>query len=131
MAEARDEDFSGTRILWGSKNTSKFLEFQALFSSNSPISVPCNLFYSVEACNGNLVGIIFQYFVLVVSLTLTRLYLFCQITHYFFRNFWTTKFSDFSLVLPPLTSSISQSVSRIFWKSQISREKQNYMKRAF
>jgi hypothetical protein len=51
MAEARDEDFSGTRILWGSRNTSKFLEFQALFSSNSPISVPCNLFYSVEACN--------------------------------------------------------------------------------
>ncbi len=51
MAEARDEDFSGTRILWGSRNTSRFLEFQALFSSNSPISVPCNLFYSVEACN--------------------------------------------------------------------------------
>ncbi len=50
MAEARDEDFSGTRILWGSRNTSQSLEFQALFSSNSPISVPCNLFYSVEAC---------------------------------------------------------------------------------
>ncbi len=50
MVEARDEDFSGTRILWGSRYTSKFLAFQVLFSSNSPISVPCNLFYSVEAC---------------------------------------------------------------------------------
>jgi hypothetical protein len=27
MAESRDEDFSGTRILWGSRYTSKFLEF--------------------------------------------------------------------------------------------------------
>jgi hypothetical protein len=50
MAGARDEDFSGARILWGSRNTSQFLEFQAFFSSYSPISVPCNLFYSVEAC---------------------------------------------------------------------------------
>ncbi len=50
MAEARDEDFSGTRILCGSRYTSKFLEFQVLFSSYGPIFVPNNLFYSVEAC---------------------------------------------------------------------------------
>jgi hypothetical protein len=50
MAETGDEDFSGTRILWGSRDTSKFLEFQVLFSSYGPIFVPINLFYSVEAC---------------------------------------------------------------------------------
>jgi hypothetical protein len=47
MAETGDEDFSGTRILWGSRYTSKFLEFQELFSSYGPIFVPINLFYSV------------------------------------------------------------------------------------
>jgi hypothetical protein len=61
MAEVRDEDFSGNRILWGSRYTSKFLEFQVLFSSYGPIFVPINLFYSVEACSGNLVKFVSNY----------------------------------------------------------------------
>ncbi len=40
IAETGHEDFSGTRILWGSRHTSKFLEFQVLFSSYGPIFVP-------------------------------------------------------------------------------------------